>query len=164
MRFKPRTNGIWNGKHPHSSCYIQYSKDDHAYDILSCGHTVEIQVVYFILYCSTIRWGRSLGSLLQKTIQLRNLTRIHEHDFVWKKASIICSTCGFRYCEKCGKLTWELHCETGIKPKRGSSGEALHASYSWLFNTSNILWQWRNNTWNMLPSISSTVTKVISWI
>jgi hypothetical protein len=33
----------------------------------------------------------------------RSLTRIHEHDFVGEKASIICSTCGLRYCEKCGK-------------------------------------------------------------
>jgi hypothetical protein len=30
----------------------------------------------------------------------RSLTRIHEHDFVGEKASIICSTCGLRYCEK----------------------------------------------------------------
>ena len=45
------------------------------------------------------------GNLLQGSDEFRNLVRIHEHDFVGKKASIICSTCGLQYCEKCGKLT-----------------------------------------------------------
>ena len=47
-----------------------------------------------------------LGNLLQdNNNEFRNLTRIHEHDYVGEKASIICSTCGLRYCEKCGKVT-----------------------------------------------------------
>jgi hypothetical protein len=40
--------------------------------------------------------------------EFRNNTRIHEHDFITirteKETSIICSTCGLLYCEKCGKL------------------------------------------------------------
>ena len=43
---------------------------------------------------------------LQANDEFRNLTRIHEQDFVGKKASIICSTCGVRYCKKCGRLAW----------------------------------------------------------
>ena len=38
----------------------------------------------------------------------KNHTKIHEHDLVSirteRETSIICSTCGLIYCEKCGKL------------------------------------------------------------
>jgi hypothetical protein len=34
MRFKPDSNGIWDGKHPHSRCYIRYSIDDSSSDIV----------------------------------------------------------------------------------------------------------------------------------
>jgi hypothetical protein len=48
--------------------------------------------------------GIIYGDQLQDVNGFRNLARIHEHDFVGEKTSIICSTCGLRYCEKCGKL------------------------------------------------------------
>jgi hypothetical protein len=44
--------------------------------------------------------------------EFSNHTRIHEHDFITIKAeekpSLICSTCGLLYCEKCGKSVKEM--------------------------------------------------------
>ena len=52
--------------------------------------------------------------------ELKSRVRTHEHDFISSRteseSSLVCSTCGLLYCEKCGKLVNKTH--TGMEKNK----------------------------------------------
>ena len=62
--------------------------------------------------------------------ELKSHVKIHEHDFIpvrsESETSLVCSTCGLLYCEKCGKLV-KRH--AGIE-RRITISKAMHKYWS----------------------------------
>jgi Lrp/AsnC family transcriptional regulator for asnA, asnC and gidA len=61
--------------------------------------------------------------------ELKSRTKAHEHDFITigseSETSLICSTCGLFYCEKCGKLVNETSHDATMHQKKKKETERL---------------------------------------